>query len=31
MDRPDLTDVDPKIRTYIEYLESQVKSKTIHR
>jgi DNA gyrase subunit A len=27
MDRPDLTDVDPKIRAYIEYLESQVKSK----
>ncbi len=27
MDRPDLTDVDPKIRAYIEYLESLVKIK----
>jgi DNA gyrase subunit A len=27
MDRPDLTDIDPKIRAYIEYLEGQVKGK----
>jgi DNA gyrase subunit A len=27
MDRPDLTAVDPRIRAYIEYLESQVKIK----
>ena len=29
MDRPDLTDVDPKIRAYVEYLESLVKVKPI--
>jgi len=28
MDRPDLSDVDPKIRAYIEYLESQIKAKS---
>ena len=27
MDRPDLSDVDPKVRAYIEYLESQIKVK----
>ena len=27
MDRPDLSDIDPKVRAYIEYLESQVKVK----
>ena len=29
MDRPDLTDVDLKIRAYVEYLESLVKVKPI--